>query len=241
MLTGMASGDLDVSALLVLLVHELRTPANVVGGYLKLLQDPRAGALSEHQARLLAHAVRSWDQLVAMLADASALARLQRGEGPRLKQDFTPATLASAAAAAFVAPDPGTATLMISAAEPATPAEHAPVPSLRGDAQALAHAIAACARTLVHAGPPALRLVLSPAASGGAGHVAFLLAPEQALPEARSASVVWQPADRLRGGLGLELLLATAAIEADGGWVEQAAPGQGLTALRVVLPVTSGP
>jgi len=46
---------------------------------------------------------------------------------------------------------------------------------------------------------------------------------------------------RLRGGLGLELLLATAAIEADGGWVEQAAPGQGLTALRVVLPVTSGP
>jgi len=54
MLTGMASGDLDVSALLVLLVHELRTPANVVGGYLKLLQDPRAGVLSEHQARLLA-------------------------------------------------------------------------------------------------------------------------------------------------------------------------------------------
>jgi hypothetical protein len=240
MLTGMTSGSLDAPALLTLLVHELRTPANVVGGYLRMLQDPRAGALSDRQAQLVAHALRSWDQLVAMLADASALARLQRGEGRRPGQPLAASGLAAAAAAAFVAPHPGTATLTPTAADPAPGAAGHPVP-LHGDAQALALALAACARAVARGARPPAHLVVSPVVLPDAAHVAFLLAPEPAVRELRSPQAAWQPADRLRGGLGLEFLLAAASIEAAGGQVEQPASGPGVGALRVVLPVRPAP
>ncbi|MGH3117468.1 MAG: histidine kinase dimerization/phospho-acceptor domain-containing protein, partial [Gaiellales bacterium] len=39
--------------LLSLAVHELRTPATVVGGYLRMVLKDRAGPLSEDQRRLL--------------------------------------------------------------------------------------------------------------------------------------------------------------------------------------------
>ena len=45
--------------LLGLAVHEFRTPASVVGGYLRMLQRDTAGALNDHQRKMVDEAEKS--------------------------------------------------------------------------------------------------------------------------------------------------------------------------------------
>ena len=71
----MPSEDDDFSASLSLLVHELRTPANVVGGYLRMLQRDAEG-LSERQRKMIDEAERSCQRLVAMIAELSEIQKL---------------------------------------------------------------------------------------------------------------------------------------------------------------------
>jgi len=66
---------------LSLAVHEFRTPMTVIGGYLRMLLQERAGPLSEPQRHMLAEAEKSCGRMSALLAELSDLSGLESGSG----------------------------------------------------------------------------------------------------------------------------------------------------------------
>src|SRR5689334_9027221 len=65
--------------LLSLAVHEFRTPASVVGGYLRMLQRDSDPPLSERQRRMVDEAEKSCARLVAIVAELSDIGKLDGG------------------------------------------------------------------------------------------------------------------------------------------------------------------
>src|SRR5438552_16436101 len=64
--------------LLSLAVHELRTPASVVGGYLRMLQ--RDGeSLTDRQRKMVDEAEKSCARIVALISELSDVAKLDAG------------------------------------------------------------------------------------------------------------------------------------------------------------------
>src|SRR5439155_6366978 len=71
--------------LLSLAVHELRTPASVVGGYLRMLQrdtDP----MSDRQRKMIDEAEKSCVRLVALIAEMSEVSKLDAGVATLTRQ-----------------------------------------------------------------------------------------------------------------------------------------------------------
>jgi len=68
--------------LLSLAVHELRTPASVVGGYLRMLQRDVGDPLSERQRKMIDEAEKSCARLVALIAELSDISKLDAGLAP---------------------------------------------------------------------------------------------------------------------------------------------------------------
>ena len=76
----MASSTTDsYLQLLGLAVHEFRTPASVVGGYLRMLQRDAAGELNQHQRKMIDEAEKSCARLVSLIAEMSDVAKLDSG------------------------------------------------------------------------------------------------------------------------------------------------------------------
>jgi len=65
--------------LVSLAVHEFRTPASVVGGYLRMLQRDADPPLSERQRHMVDEAEKSCARLVAIVAELSDLGKLDSG------------------------------------------------------------------------------------------------------------------------------------------------------------------
>ena len=66
--------------LLSLAVHEFRTPASVVGGYLRMLQSDQDPPMSERQQRMIDQAAQSCERLVAIVAELSEIGKLDSGD-----------------------------------------------------------------------------------------------------------------------------------------------------------------
>src|SRR5437867_1828350 len=65
--------------LLGLAVHEFRTPASVVGGYLRMLQRDAVGELNDRQRKMIDEAEKSCARLVTLIAELSDVAKLDSG------------------------------------------------------------------------------------------------------------------------------------------------------------------
>ena len=65
--------------LLSLAVHEFRTPASVVGGYLRMLQKDQDPPMSERQRQMIEEAEKSCARLVAIVAELSDIGKLDSG------------------------------------------------------------------------------------------------------------------------------------------------------------------
>src|SRR6266850_6145822 len=65
--------------LLSLAVHEFRTPASVVGGYLRMLQRDGDSPLSDRQRKMVDEAEKSCARLVALIAELSDVSKLDAG------------------------------------------------------------------------------------------------------------------------------------------------------------------
>jgi signal transduction histidine kinase len=77
-LPHVSSSTIDYPRLMSLAVHEFRTPASVVGGYLRMLQ--RDGEpLTERQQKMIEEAEKSCGRLVALVNEMSELAKLDAG------------------------------------------------------------------------------------------------------------------------------------------------------------------
>ena len=64
--------------LLSLAVHEFRTPASVVGGYLRMLQRDTESTLSDRQRKMIDEAEKSCARLVAIVAELSDVGEARR-------------------------------------------------------------------------------------------------------------------------------------------------------------------
>jgi signal transduction histidine kinase len=74
-----SSGPDALAALLSLAAHELRTPASVVSGYLRMLLSEKPGPLATAQRPMVEGADRSATRLLEVLAELSELAKLEGG------------------------------------------------------------------------------------------------------------------------------------------------------------------
>ena len=70
------------SRLLSLAVHEFRTPASVVGGYLRMLQRDGDEPLSDRQRKMIEEAEKSCARLVALIGELSEISKLDGGTAP---------------------------------------------------------------------------------------------------------------------------------------------------------------
>jgi signal transduction histidine kinase len=66
--------------LISLAVHELRTPAGVVGGYLRMLQRDTDAPLTERQRKMVDEAEKSCARLVTLIAALSEVGKIDDGQ-----------------------------------------------------------------------------------------------------------------------------------------------------------------
>jgi signal transduction histidine kinase len=210
--------------LLSLAVHELRTPATVVAGYLRMLMKDRVGPLSDDQRRLVEEAEKSCGRISALLAEMSDLAHLELGDAPFAQQTVDLAVvLRDVVDNAVTGPDFATVTQT----EIAGPAEVSGDP---GRLQAALAAILRCVQRELPTSSIAVRLLSQ---SGSA--VIAIGSPENVPALARADSA--EPAfDELRGGMGMALPLARRVIERHGGRLA-VLPDNARAGAAVVLPL----
>jgi signal transduction histidine kinase len=229
MLTRM--GPPHIARLLSLASHELRTPANVVVGYLRMVLGERAGPLTPQQRHMLEQAERSCARMVQLLADMSEIARLDTGQATFERKRVPLDALLDEIVSAFVSA-PETEVTATRVGEPSGA-------NVLADGARLRRALLGCATAVGRE-------------LGVSGEVGIGVAPAE---DARMITVVMRdrrledepplkpPADaaldELKGGLGLELPIARRTVEAEGGLAWSETPREGMPAIYIRLPRAS--
>jgi signal transduction histidine kinase len=216
-------GDPDVEIekdsypqLLSLAVHEFRTPASVVGGYLRMLQRDTESTLSERQRKMVEEAEKSCARLVAIVGELSDVAKLDAGL-IKLAQQPTDAFVLVAEVADLVheARDRDVRFEARGQAGGAT---------MSGDATRLRSAFDAIFRAILREKPGKCLVVAERRIEeiDGRSSAIVIVANEPSVQAAYDREP--GPFDEKRGGMGLALPLARRVIEGHGGRVWAPAP-----------------
>jgi light-regulated signal transduction histidine kinase (bacteriophytochrome) len=223
-------------ALLSLAVHELRTPATVVAGYIRMLLRLRGDTLTDEQRKFVQGAERSCDRLTALLAELGDLSNLAAGTVTFRRQEVALFRLAEEVAADLPVPDDRGALLDVRGAGVEA--------DIIGDPDwlrlALRGLLSAPLGERAERGVLVVQCALQREASRslavvGAGDedaVASLL---------RTTPSRWGPVDQFRGGLGFALPVAGLLIEAHGGRVGSPRGPNSRAAVAVALPLKRRP
>lgn len=235
----MADHDPDSTAiqrytqLISLAVHELRTPASVVGGYLRMLQRDTEHPLNERQRKMVDEASRSCERLVDLVSELGEVGRLDDGRMALQRDRFDLFALLEEVAASTQEGADRQVSLTLRGPKAGAP--------IVGDRTRIRSAFASLCRAVLREQPDSSVVVLDRQASRGSGPSALIvIACEDELEHTRSAL----PAsfDEKRSGLGLALPIARRVIECHGGrvWSPAAAEGGTLarTGIVVSLPLT---
>lgn len=215
-------------ALLSLAVHELRSPATVISGYVKMLLRGHGGTLTTAQREALLQAEQSCERVVDLLAEMSDLSRLNGGRAALASDRVDVAMLLSDAAAA-VRPEPGL-TFRLALMPP-----QAPCPVVVDRARR-ARAIAALAAMVARA-DEVDTVVATGERIGDRAVITVSSAPDRVT--AGTLDRLGQ-FDDLAGGLGLSLPLARLVVESAGGQVHTlSAAGTSERCAAIVLPVAA--
>jgi signal transduction histidine kinase len=205
--------------LISLAVHEFRTPASVVGGYLRMLQKDQDPPMSERQRRMIEEADKSCARLVAIVAELSEIGKLDSG---LIKLARRPLELFSLVAEV--------AELVHEASERDVklkligPSEGAP---MTGDPTRLRAAFDAIFRAILREKPGPSTVVAERRLDTIDGHrcAIVIVADDGRVQEAYGVKAT--PFDDNRGGMGLALPLARRVIEGHGGRVHSPAGESG--------------
>lgn len=217
----------DPSQLISLAVHELRTPASVVGGYLRMVLRDAGQPLPERQRKMLEEAERSCARFTAIVAELSDIGKLDSGaiELARAPIDLF-ALVGEVASGVHEAADRGVH-LELGGERDGAP--------IVGDETRLKAAFVAVFRAVLREQPTEATIVVERRRGTGSSAV-VVVAPGPNVLSAYEAT----PAafDDKRGGLGLSLALARRVIEKHGGrlWAPEGNEGRG--AAIVSLPLT---
>lgn len=216
--------------LLSLAVHEFRTPASVVGGYLRMLQrDPD---LNERQKKMIDEAEKSCARLVAIVAELSDIGKLDAGAIALARQPIDLFSLTAEVAGHVQEGKEREVHLVVRGPESGAP--------VVGDAARLRGAFDAIFRAILREKPgPATVIAERRLVRQGDRSSAVIVVAEQSSVVAAYDA----PAgvfDEKRGGLGLALPLARRVIGGHGGEVWSAAEPEALARGSIVvrIPVT---
>jgi signal transduction histidine kinase len=190
--------------LLSLAVHELRTPAGVVGGYLRMLQRGEA-PLSELQRKMVDEAERSCQRLVALIAELSEIQKLDANLVKLAQQGLDAFPVMAEAASGVHEPDERNVRLEIRG--------HSSGASMAGDVTRLRAAFAAIYRASLREMPANTTVIADRRLDRrqGVPSAVLVIAAEANVQAAYDAEPV--PFDEKRGGLGLTLPIACRVIE----------------------------
>lgn len=195
--------------LLSLAVHEFRTPASVVGGYLRMLQKDQDPPMSERQRRMIDEAEKSCARLVAIVAELSDIGKLD-GDGMRLAQQPVEVFSLIGKVAELVH-ESSDRDVHLKLSGPSDGAH------ITGDATRLTKAIDALFRAILRekSGPLTVLAERRLETRDGTPHATLIVADEGSVQEAYDREPA--PFDDNRGGMGLALPLARRVIEGLGG------------------------
>jgi len=199
----------EYSRLLSFTAHELRTPASVVGGYLRMLQTDNNPALSERQRTLVDHAARSCARLVELIAEVSDVGKLDNRTAAMHVETFDLFTDLVEVAAGCVEGRDRDVTFELTGSSSGAP--------ITGDRQRLSAAFGALFRALLREQgvPVAICAHRRIVHTGGQTAAVVVVAPASEVQRALD-----RPAasfDERRGGMGLSLPIARRVIELAGG------------------------
>jgi len=195
--------------LLSLAVHEFRTPASVVGGYLRMLQKDQEPPMSERQRRMIDEADKSCARLVAIVAELSEIGKLDSGSVTLARHPVELFSLVEEVAElVHEASDRNVHLKLIGSTDGA---------SIPGDATRLKTAFDAIFRAILREKPGPTTVVADRRREtrDGTPRAVVIIADADRVQEAYDRPA--GPFDEHRGGMGLALPLARRVIEGHGG------------------------
>jgi signal transduction histidine kinase len=221
----------EYAELLSLAVHELRTPASVVSGYLRMLVRDDAQPLSERQLKMISEADKSCQRIVELIGELNDIAKLDQGTLTVKDEPFDLFHALEDVAGSVHESEDREVHLQLRG-----DAAGAPV---RGDLARTRTAFAAFFRAILREQPSSTVVVADRRCvqKDDGPFAVVVIAAEQAVEQAsrsRPATFVEK-----RGGLGLALPIARRVIERQGGRVWSPSDGAEASpnAIIVSLPV----
>ena len=209
----------EYTRIISLAVHEMRTPASVVGGYLRMLLNDTTPPLEARQRRMLEEAEKSCGRLVALLNELSDLGKLDSGAATIRSERFDVFHLVREVAANVHEAEDRDVRLV--------PHGLFTGGFIDGDRARLRSAIEFVLRAVLREQPTATTVVADARClvRDGRPTAHIVVAPEPDIDRA-SASPVGRFDDQ-RGGLGLGLPIARRVITRFGGQVWSPVPMDG--------------
>jgi signal transduction histidine kinase len=195
--------------LVSLAVHEFRTPASVVGGYLRMLQRDSDPPLSERQRRMVDEAEKSCARLVAIVSELSEIGKLDSGAVTFSRHPLDLFSLVGEVAGAVHEGSDREVRLLVRGPQTGAP--------MTGDVTRLRTAFDAIFRAILREKPGPATIVADRRVerSGDERAAVVIVSEESTVQPAYEREP--GPFDDRRGGLGLALPLARRVIEGHGG------------------------
>jgi signal transduction histidine kinase len=202
--------------LLSLAVHELRTPASVVGGYLRMLQRDTESALTERQRKMIDEAEKSCARMVALIAEISEVSKHDAGLVTLARERLDLFSLVQDVANGVHEAEERDVRLDVRG--------HPSGASVLGDGARLKRAFDAVFRAILREQPAACTVVVDRRVhrhGDGVSAAVVVVASDARVQAAYEAAP--SVFDEKRGGMGLALPLARRVIEGHGGriWAPQ--------------------
>jgi signal transduction histidine kinase len=221
----------DYAELLSLAVHEFRTPASVVGGYLRMLLRDNDAPLTDRQRRMVEEAEKSCGRIVELVGELSEIAKLDRGAIVMGDDPFDLFSMLEELASSVHEARDRDVHLQVRGEPAGAP--------LRGDLPRMRAAFAAFCRAVLReqASPSIVVADRRRVKKDGTLAALVVVAPERELQRALDGAPA--PFVDWRGGLGLALPIARRVIERHGGtvWSPRQTDGGSSEAIVVSLPV----
>jgi signal transduction histidine kinase len=219
----------DYTRLLSLAVHEFRTPASVVNGYLRMLLTFSEPPLGDKQKKMVEEAEKSCARLVALIAELSEISKLDAGTASVTAEEFDVFRIVGEVAEGVQeGRDRGVQF------EARGSASGAP---LRGDLDRLRKAFLACFRAIAREQIEAVTVVADrQRVSQPDTDSAVIVVTTQGNVQ-RAYDAAPGPFDEKRGGLGLSLPIARRVIERHGGRLSSPTEGPPAIVIRFPLQV----
>jgi signal transduction histidine kinase len=215
--------------LLSLAVHEFRTPASVVSGYLRMLQRDDATPLNDRHRKMVDEAEKSCARLVALVAEMSEVSKLDAGLTTLGKAPLDLfAVIQELANGVHEAQERDVRFELRGEASGA---------AMMGDVARLRGAFSAVFRAILREQPAACTVVADRRIEAQAGErAAVIVVAEQSAVHAVYSSKP-APFDEKRGGLGLALPIARRIIQVHGGrlWAPASAAERGAAVISLPL------